>query len=36
MRNFILGFSVCMAIWLLVLSMIEIPEYTVVKEVICV
>jgi hypothetical protein len=36
MRQFVLGFSVCMAIWLAALSIIKIPEYTVVKKVICV
>ena len=35
MKQFILGFSVCMVIWLAVLSMIEIPEYTIVKQVTC-
>ena len=36
MKKFVLGFGVCMILWLAVLSMIEIPEYTVVKEVTCI
>ena len=36
MKQFVLGFVVCMILWLTVLSMIEIPEYTVVREVTCV
>jgi hypothetical protein len=36
MKQFFLGFGVCMIIWLAVLSMIKIPEYTIVKEVTCV
>ena len=36
MRQFILGFSLCMVMWLAILSLIEIPEYTIVKEVTCV
>ena len=36
MKQFVLGFSVCMAMWIAILSIIEIPEYTIVKEVTCV
>ena len=36
MKQFVLGFVVCMIMWLVVLSMIEIPEYTVIREVICI
>ena len=36
MKHFLLGFVVCMVLWLGFLSMIEIPEYTVVREVTCV
>lgn len=35
MKQFLLGFIVCMIMCLIVLSMIDIPEYTIVKEVTC-
>lgn len=36
MKQFVLGFTVSTALWFALLSIIEIPEYTIVKEVTCV
>ena len=36
MKQFLLGFIVSMVICLVVLNMINIPEYTIVKEVTCI
>ena len=32
MKQFVLGFSVCMILWIILLSAVEVPEYIIIDQ----